>query len=113
IIDVISPIEPDLGKCHRYEFLQRMGDARSNNEVIGLVALKHFPHRLDVIGSPSPIAADREVAGRKPLSAAGGDPGCCRCDLASHEAVWSKRRFVIEEKTRTGKEPVGLAVIGH
>ena len=38
-----------------------MGDARSNNEVVGLVALKHSPHRVDVIGSPAPIAADREV----------------------------------------------------
>ena len=70
---MISPIEPDLGKCHRYEFLKRMGDARSNNEVVGLIALKHFPHRLDVVGSPTPIAADQEVAGSKSLSVAGAD----------------------------------------
>jgi hypothetical protein len=64
-----------------------MGDARSNNEVVGLVALKHFPHRLDVIGRPTPIAADREVAESKPLSAAGADPRRCRGDPSAHKAA--------------------------
>jgi len=69
------PTEPDRGERCRYEFLERVGDARSNNEVVGLAALKHSPHRIDVVGSPAPIAADREVAEGKPLSAARADPG--------------------------------------
>jgi len=103
---VIAPIEPDLCECRRHEFLERVGDARSNNEVVGVVALKHFPDRLDVIGSPAPIAADREVAESKPLSAAGADFR----DLAGHEAARPQGRFVIEENARTGEEPVGLPV---
>jgi hypothetical protein len=90
-----------------------MGDARRNNKVVGLIALEHFPHRLDVVGSPTPIAADQEVAESKPFSASGADPCCCRCDLASHETVRPKRRFVIEEKARTGEEPVGLAIVRY
>jgi hypothetical protein len=64
---VILPTEPDRGERCRYEFLERVGDARSNNEVVGLAALKHSPHRIDVVGSPAPIAADREVAEGKPI----------------------------------------------
>src|SRR5258708_18278339 len=113
IVNVILPLKPDLGECRRHEFLERMGDARSNNEIVGLSALKHPPHRLDVVGSPAPIAADREVAESKPLSAAGADPRRCRCDLAGHEAVWPEWRFVIEQKSRTGKESIRFTVIGH
>jgi hypothetical protein len=110
---VILPIEPDCGERGRYEFLERVGDARSNNEVVGLVALKHSPHRVDVVGSPAPIAANREVAEGKPLSAPRTDSGRCRGDLAGHEAARPKGRFVIEQKSGTSEEAVGLAVIGH
>ena len=67
MINVISPIEPDCGERGRYEFLERVGGARSDDEVVGLLVLKHAPHDLDVIGSPAPIATDREVAESKPL----------------------------------------------
>ncbi len=90
IINVISPIESNLGECYRHEFFNRMGGPRSNNEVVGLIALKHFPHRLDVVGSPAPIAADRQIAETKPLSAARTNPGRRRGDLAGHEAAWPK-----------------------
>ena len=90
VIDVISPIKFNFEECCGYEFFKRVGDARSNNEVVGLVALKYSPHRFDVIGSPAPIAADREVAKSKPLSAAGTNPRSCRGDLAGHEAAWPK-----------------------
>ena len=76
-----------------------MGNTRSNNEVVGLVTLKHSPHHLDVIGSPTPVAADREIAESEPLLAARADPGCCGGDLAGHEAAWPKWRFMIEEKS--------------
>jgi hypothetical protein len=62
VINVVLPTESNLEECHRYEFLHRVGDTRSNNEVIKLVALKHFPHSLDVIGSPAPITLDRQIA---------------------------------------------------
>src|SRR5258708_39042748 len=106
-------LERDLGECRGYEFLKRVSDARSNNEVVGLVALKHSPHRLDVVGSPAPIAADREVAESKPLSAPRTNPGRRRGHFAGYEAARPKRRFVIEEKARTGEESVVLTVIGH
>src|SRR5437899_1846423 len=89
-INMISPIESDLAECYRHEFFNRMGGTRGNNEVVGLGALEHFPHRFDVVGSPAPIAADREVAESKPLSAASTNPGRRRGDLAGHEAAWTK-----------------------
>jgi hypothetical protein len=58
---MISAIESNLEECCRYEFLKRLGDTRGNNEVIGLVALEHSPHRFDVVGSPPPIAANRRL----------------------------------------------------
>jgi hypothetical protein len=76
MVNVIPPIKPDLGECCCREFLERMGDARSHNEVVGLLALKYSPHRLYVVGSPTPIAADREVVESKPLSAAGAFAAC-------------------------------------
>ena len=36
VLDVVAPIEPDLGEGNRHEFLDRMGDARRNDEVLGL-----------------------------------------------------------------------------
>ena len=59
VINVISPIETDFEERCRYEFLERMGDTRSDNEIIGLVALQHPPHGFDIIGSPAPVAAER------------------------------------------------------
>ena len=56
---MISPIETDFEERCRYEFLKRMGDTRSNNKIVGLVALQHPPHGFDIIGSPAPVAADR------------------------------------------------------
>jgi len=82
-------------------------------EIVGLVALQHSPHRLDVFGSPSPITADREITESEPFSAARTNSGCCRGDLAGHKPGWTKRRFMIEQNPGAGEESVTLAIIGH
>src|SRR6516164_174661 len=62
---------------------------------------------------PTPNRGESEIAESEPCSAAGTNPGRCRGDLAGHEAAWPKWRFMIEEKSRTGKKPIRLAVIGR
>jgi hypothetical protein len=57
MINVISPIEPNLEERCRNKFLERMSDAGGDDEVLRLRALQHALH-CDVIGSPAPITAD-------------------------------------------------------
>ena len=99
MVNVISPIEIYFEECCRYKFLKRVSNTRSNHEVVGFVALEHSPHCFDIVRSPAPVAADRQVAERKPCSGAGRDFGGCSGDLAGHKASRPERRFVIEQKT--------------
>ena len=54
-------------------------------------------HRVDVVGSPAPVAAGVEVAEDESVGAAAGDGGDGRGDPAGHEALGPAGRLVVVE----------------
>src|SRR5258707_15842090 len=46
---VLFPVQPGAGKCSLQKFLNTVGLARGNNEIVGLGLLQHEPHGADVV----------------------------------------------------------------
>jgi len=93
----VDPVTDPVGLVRKYLAKERTPQAGyARHHMLG--GRLRGSHRLDLVGSPAPIAADREVAESKPLSAPRTDPGRGRGHFAGYEAARPKRRFVIEEK---------------
>src|SRR6185503_19354261 len=90
----------------------RSGDARGDYIIIGLIALEHQPHRLNIIGCPTPVSLDVDVAEMKGLAAPGRDAPRGGDDLPRDVALGTQWGLVVEENPGAGLEAVGFAVIG-
>ena len=67
---MIAPVEANLGEGSGDKLLERVRHTRRNDKVVRGVALQYRPHRLDIIGNPTPVAIHSQIAEREPLAAA-------------------------------------------
>lgn len=88
-----------------------MGLSSGENEIIGLVLLKHTPHTLDVVTGVSPITLGVQVTEVEALLLTERDFGDGTRDLSGDESSSTSRRFVVEEDTVRGVHSVGFTVV--
>ena len=108
---MILPIEAGGCKGSLHPFLNRMGLARGNDEVLGCIELQHAPHRVDIVGSVAPISLRVQIAQAQFLLQARLDPGHRSSHLAGDKLESPTRRLMIEQDARTGIEPLTLTVV--
>ena len=88
---VLLPVEPGDRESGLDEIAHRASLACGDDVVVGLVLLKHQPHRLDVVTRMSPVPLRIEVAQTKVLGLPRQDLRDSPRDLARHEVLSAAR----------------------
>ena len=109
--DVLLPVEADQPERELDELADGVHLTGRDDVVVRLVVLEHQPHRLDVLGRVSPVAAGVEVAEVQLVGLAGDDRGDAAGHLAGDEGRPAPRRLVVEQDAVGREDPVGLAIL--
>ena len=88
-----------------------MGFVGGDHVVVGLVLLKHEPHRLNVVAGEPPIPLGVEVAEIEFLLESELDSRGGPCDLPRHEGLTAARALVVEKNPTGAVNAVALPVV--
>jgi len=109
--DVVAVIEPQPAEGQVTELADGHAFAGRNDVVVGLLLLKHQPHRPHVVAGKTPVTLRVEIAEVELVLQAeldaGGGPG----DLSGHERLAAPRAFVVEQDPARRVQAVALAVV--
>src|SRR4029079_5751575 len=103
-VDVLVRVQPEMRERRVSEVCDRVRLAGGEDEVVGLVALEHPPHALDVLRRVAPVAHDGRLAEGEPPPLAARDGRRRGDDLFRHVALRAQRRLVVEEDAAAGEE---------
>src|SRR5262249_15984657 len=108
---MLAIVEADMLERRLTQIPHRAGVSRSDHVVVGLVLLKHSPHRVDVVAGEAPVPSGVEIAepdflGQTELDARRGVG-----DFARHELQAASRALVVEQNSRDRIEAKALAVV--
>src|SRR6266850_5163711 len=83
--DVPLPVEAGMTERRLDQFTHRVGDAGRDHVVVGVLLLKHQPHRAHVVAGKAPVAARVEIAEGDVIGEPELDPRDAVGDLPRHE----------------------------
>ena len=108
--NVLLPVETGTSEGALDELADAVGRPGRDDVVVWLGLLEHEPHRLDVIGGVTPVAAGLEVAQRHLALEAEADRSRSVGHLPRHEVEWTPRGLVVVEDPGGRVQPVLPAI---
>ena len=108
---MVAVVEHDVCKRNPAHLAHRRGPAGRYDIVIGLVLLKHQPHRLDVVASEAQVPLCIDIAKAQFLLSSQLDAACCVGYFPSHKLDAALRGLVVEHDTAVCVHVVALPVI--
>src|SRR5208337_1770762 len=112
-LDMLSPVQSNGGKCQFQELFQFVCLTGGDYKIFGFFLLHHQPHCFHVFRRPSPIPPDGDIAQSEFLCRASRYTAGSGYYFPCDEPFRSKRGFMIEEKSGTGKDSVCFTIVGH
>src|SRR5262249_24538231 len=108
---VLLPVQTGVTEgCFR-KCPDRVADAGRDDVIIGLILLKHQPHRAHVVAGEPPVTTGIEVAKAEVIREAELDTSDTVGHLPRHDLHTAPWRLVVEEDARAREHPIAFAIV--